>query len=530
MKQRTKKPKPSALSDAQTTAMDALGSYHEVLACLTNAGSSMRKKSTPKAQLRYIDRVDGLENLYRTFASVAPAVPAAPDEEWNPLSQRPHAPLPPSVGGELGLEVTALKEAVDAFTTLSHELMHVALWEPFFTGTWRPRNKRQFREFSLMAEGFCFFFSDIIVSGLVRVRFPDGEFALARQTPSNALFHPLRAFHALGIVNHDDILSAYLDGFSGKKTPLLKPRGTSNFVEALAARIYEFYSGTLGYLDQMHEALSKIGALGEFFDRFCMIADLPSMLRTDDALLLKEGRLKDYFSAFYKHGQKHTAQLPTSVVTSIQWRRMLQTRAYYALQVRWYLREGLFFAKGWRHTLSHQALAGVEEYLDSLESLLIQLGKQPHRSPLSALAEIDKNYDANVRKFFIQHEVWTGHRWLIVPTRAGGIVSVFDNDDLDERQGRIKILRTVAFIVDELTRQMKASQTVEERAHVLASIQRVSAIGAKCGKGNKTQLKSVAKSLKLELQKPGVRETWALALADFDPCHNLFRELAFSYQ
>ncbi len=520
----------NALSDAQTISMQALETYQKVLDNLTKSGASRKKQARPALKLPYVDTVEGLENLYLSLSSVAPAQPAAVDEEWNPLSQRPHAPLPPPVGGELGLEITGLKEAIDAFTTLSHEMMHVALWEPFFAGKWRPRSRRQFRNFSLMAEGYCFFFSDIIVAGLVRVRFPDGEFALSRQTPSNALFPPIRAFQALGIVEHDDILDIYLEGFTGKKTQLLQPRGTSNFVEALAARIYHFYSGTVGYLDRMYEALSEIGALDEFYHRFCNLPGLPSFLSETDARLASERDFKPYFKAYFQSGQKQLEQLSAGAIDRIRWRRMLQSRAYYVMQVRWYLREGLIIAERWRPDVSRRLLSDVEDYLSELAALLSELGHKPSRSPLPKLSALDLSYDTHVRQILLKHKVWAGHRWLIVPTRAGGLVSVFDDNKLDERATKIKILRTVAFIVDELTRNMKASQTIEQRTAVLAEIQRIAAIGARCGDGRDKNLKAATKALRVALKRPLVRDTWSLPLSALDPSNNLFRELAFSYQ
>jgi hypothetical protein len=529
MKHRSKKAN-SSLIDIETESLKSLKTYHDILSCLTKSGVSLAKKSSPNPKLPYVEAVEGLENLYRSLSSVAPARPAAVDEEWNPLSQRPHSPLPPAVGKELGAEITALKEAVDAFTTLSHEMMHVALWEPFFTGKWRPRNRTQFRNYSLMAEGYCFFFSDIIVSRLVRVQFADGEFALARQTPSNALFHPMRAFEALAITDNKEILDIYLNGFIGKKTILKDSAHASSLVSSLAGRIHEFYKGTLGYLNDMHEVFLEIGVLDEFYQRFCKIPSLPTFLIEEDAQLAKGPDFAPFFRTFFRRGQRHLGHLSEVQITSIRWRRMLQTRAYYAMQVRWFLLEGRFVAKKWQVATSKRVLGHVDSYLDTVEVLLKELSRDPSRSPLQQMAEIDRSYDQDVRHVFIKHDVWAGHRWLIVPKRAGGLVSIFRDSKLEGKAAKINLLRTVAFVIDELTRDMKTSQTVENRVEILAEIEKMSAIGAGCRTRSSKLLMALEKKLSIALMQPIIRQAWSLPLAGFNPRQNLYRELAFSYQ
>lgn len=530
MKRLQSKKAKRTLIDAETESLKALETYHDILSCLTKSGISLKKKSSARLNLPYVQAVEGLENLYESLSTVAPARPAAVNEEWNPLSQRPHSPLPPPVGKELGAEITALKEAIDSFTTLSHEMMHVALWEPFFTGKWRPRNRAQFRDFSLMAEGYCFFFSDIIVSGLVRVRFADGEFAFARQTPSNALFHPVRAFDALGIVDKKEILDIYLEGFTGKKTSLATSGHVSILVSSLAGRIYEFYNGTLGYLNHTHEVFKELGVLDEFYQRFCNLPGLPTFLLDMDTQLAKDADFKHYFESFFRRGQKNLGQLPEEKITSIRWRRMLQSRAYFALQVRWFLLEERIIAKRWPTSISRRVLSQVESYLSLIEEMLTELGRIPSSSPIRKLAALDLNYEQNVRRIFIDHDVWVGQRWLIVPKRAGGLISVFENTNVDGKAANIKLLRTVAFVIDELTREMKSSQTVEMRSEILAEIERIAAIGAACKSGNAKVLKTLEKRLINTLVRPIVKQTWSLPLAAFNPGQNLYRELAFSYQ
>ncbi len=517
-------------SDAQTVGLAALDSYARVLAFLAKSGDSRRPPPPSPAALPFLQSVPGIGNLLLSLSAVAPATPGASDEEWNPLSQRPHTPLPPAVTGELGAEITALKEAVDAFTTLSHEMMHVALWEPFFTGLWRPRSRRRFREFSLMAEGYCFFFSDIIVSGAVRTRLPDGEFALDRQTPSNARFHPARAFQALGIQDHQAVLDIYLDGFSGQRTALWQPRGTNNYTAALAAQVYGFYTGTLRYLDELHAALAAFGGLSAFYRRFCAIPGLPTFLGPAHARRAADADLKPYFAEFFRSGLANLGGLTSTQVASVRWRRMLQMRAYHATQVRWLLHEGLVAARAWPAPRRRQLVAAVDAYLDGLHALLLQLARQADASPLSALKQLDARYDAQVRARFLADDAWVGHRWLIAPRRAGGRISLFDTPPAGPRAAKVALLKTVAFLVDELTRRMRDDQTVAARTAILAQIQRIAGLGAAGGGGDTKRTKAAARKLRTELARPELLEIWSVPLASFDPVGNRYRELVFSYQ
>ncbi len=475
--------------------MNGLEAYADVLTRLRGGRSS--------GKLPFLDALPGIDALFRTMVAVAPARPGAPDEEWNPLSQRPHTPLPPAITTELGAEVTVLKEAVDAFTTLCHEMLHIALWEPLFAGKWRPRTREEFLEFALRGEGYCFIFSDIVLTSAVRVKLPDGEFALERQTPSSAVFAPVRAFSAMGIKDHGKILDIYLDAFNGEQTKLWQAKGKNDFAAALAARTYDFYAQSVAYLGDFHAGLQAFGVFTEFYDRFCAI---PGLATFSGLVPTVDPRV--YFKEFFGKGMKSLASLSPAAVGQIRWRRMLQMRAYFVLQVRWLVADGLTFGKT---SVPKKVLDETGGYLDGVEALL------RGSADAKKLAALDARYDSQVRGPLRRGDVWVGERFLILPRRAGGKVSVFAKA-IPGRAGKASRLVTIAYLVDELTRRMKASRTVEERTEILAEIERVSGLARTSG------------PLGPVLKRPGVRETWSLPLAAVDPASNGFRELAFSYQ
>lgn len=509
----------------------ALSSYARILEFMSVAGDATSSLPLSDINEPFIRDTKGLRNLLISMSSVAPARPDTSEEEWNPLSQRPHALLPAAYIDELGSEITALKTAVDEFTILTHELMHVALWEPFFAGYWRPRSKSDFRKFSLMAEGFCYFFSDIVVSGAVRVRLPDGEFALERQTASNARFHPVRAFKAAAITNHQNILDIYLDGFSGQQTALWQPRGTNDFAASLAAQAYDFYKGTLGYLSAMYGALSAFGCMSEFFKRFCAIDGLPSFLDRNQVPQTEGTSLKRYFSDFFGTGLDQLDGLTQTQITPIRERRALQMRAYYALQVRWLLTENHITTNQpepkWNQA---QVTDEINRYLEGIEALLHQLARQPDASPKHQLAALDARYSSEVRATFVRMDAWAGLRWLIAPKRAGGCINIRRSESANDQAAQRHITQTVTFLVEELAARLTQSSDIKKSAKLLQLIKTLAELGGIAGHGNSAQIRRAEKSLKRALAKRDILELWSLPLANFDPVHNKFRELLFSYQ
>lgn len=519
------------MKTSHPTGPAAIESYIGVLAFLTDSGKGRKRRSTSPAELLFIRNVQGVEALFQTMSAVGAATPGARDEEWNPLSQRPHSPLPPTPSHALGVEIYALKAAVDAFTTLAHEMMHVALWEPFFTGRWRPRGRQSFTEFSLLAEGYSFFFSDIVVSGAVRTRLPDGEYALERHTSENARFHPIRAFHALGIDSHEEILDIYLEAFCGQKTRLWQPRGASAYAASLAAQVHDFYEGSLLALHELRVAIEAFGGIAEFYRRFCAIPGLPTFL--GEAKASAPGgasNLKAYFAGFFRSGIQRLDSLPDVEIARIRARRALQMRAYYALQVRWLISEGLVMGRGLSAPVRHRLARHVSDYLNGLEGLLKDLAKTTDaESATGDLERLDADYDMQVRAPLEAHDAWVASRWMIVPRRAGGSISVKESGPAKDRDAKLVLLRLAAYLIDELTRRMRGSKTIDERAAVMEQIRRVAAFGA-AGEGSAAATHQALRRLRSELARPHLRELWSVPMSSFDPSRNRFRELVFSYQ
>ncbi len=516
--------------EAPTGSQNALASYFDMLAFLGASGHSQFSVPAKLPELPFLQQTPGMKHLFLTMSSVAPAVPDTSDEEWNPLAQRPHAVLSPMVADELGAELTALKLAIDNFTILSHEMMHVALWEPFFVGRWCPKNRKSFQAFSLMAEGYCYFFTDIHVSSAIRVRLPDGEFALDRQSPSNALFHPIRAFQSAEIHDPNEILDIYLNGFSGQPTRLWQSPEEHILASSLAAQAFAFYRGSLSYLDELYPVLNSFGALTQFYRRFCSIEGLPSFIPAELGNSLQSSEdLSFYFKEFYAQALPHAALLTQEQIEGVRMRRMLQMRAFYALQVEWLLENNLVYAREFKVQHRKALLKEVSLYVEQLESLLHNLAQGSREQTSARLKELDAHYEGKVRSSFLRLRAWVGHRWLIAPKRAGGLISLKGPASSSKSKTTAHLAHIAQFFVETLAESLAETKTTKARAKVLERIQSIAKLGALCASG-KGPTKATWQQLLAEAVAPDLISTWSVPLASFDPFHNQYRELLFSYQ
>lgn len=546
-------------------AHNCLHTYKKFLTYLQGQGQA-RRHGHPETlpEHAFVQSIPGFTKLISTLASVAPAFPDANDEEWNPLSQRPHAPLTPAIApNELGHEILALKEAIDAFTTLAHEIMHIALWEPFFVGQWHPRTKSRFVNFSLEAEAFCFFYTDIVISGAIRIRFPDGEFALARQTPSNTLFHPGRAFAAVGLRDTKEILNIYLRSFRGDVDPVLQRLSSSPYLADLSKQTFDFYQGSLPYLDQLYSALGSFGIWDEYYKKYCKIPGLPALFSARDTQASGKSFSK-YFNSFWDHGLTELSCLDTNLLIRIRYRRMAQTRAYYALQLRWILQQGLVTGGLLSKKMQRNCLINLNQYLSDIQNLLHTTTQTRCPDFLRQLSQLDRSYEQQVRSELLSRNLWIGQRWMIAPKRANGLIQatltgqaqplaesqanppkapkrsdklseVYKNSQACPKPTsthaiQIQLLELISYALAELTTQMQQTKTIATRSLYLTQIARISRIAGRCRRSDDSELEVIKFKIKREFSRPPLLALWSLPLASIDPVNNHYRELIFSYQ
>ncbi len=457
-----------------------------------------------------------LRALFQTFSTGAPAVPDTSSEEWNPISQRPHlALLSPGQEG-LASEFQALKNGVDGFTILAHEMMHVALWEPFFAGEYLPSSCDEFVKFSLAAEGFCYFYSDIVLAPHFRARFPDGELALARQTASSSYFHPCRAFESLGITDLNEILSIYLQGFLGGSTKLWVKKGRSDEASSLAFQAFEFYQHSVPLIKDLYFALQKFGGLKKLSQLFAQPRNIPHFSRPEDAIHLKTGDFYAYFKGFYEHTLPQLAGLPEPALVKIKLRRAIQMRGYYSLSVESYLKSENIVVHSPTRLDRSSLLGEIDRYQKGLATLALNL--EHDDLILAKLRSLDQRYNKNVRKKLSQALVYTGERYLIAPKRGSGLFS-------RTLKSRSAALKNIAYLIKELaTHYEEKGLSPTEFQHAIGGLLTVQDLLMK------KQLKKAEGAWQKILKLDAILNIWALPLTDFNPLAERYRELYFSYQ
>jgi hypothetical protein len=539
-------------------AIRPLGYYESLMEIVKEQGKSIGSSSGPSIEgqdiLSQLLESECLKNLFSTMVAIAPARSGDADEEWNPLSQRPHIPLLAQIDPfELGAEIIALKESLDGLATFTHEMMHVALWEPFFAGLWKPKNQDQFRKFSLLAEGFCFFYTDICVCGAVRARFPDGEFAFERSSPGQARFHPIRAFKALGIEDHESILQIYLDGFSGSSTPLWQRKGGSMFAASLAQQAFDFYQGSLKYLKELYGTLSVFGCFRSFYRDFCSVSSLPSFVNSSSLKFLVNDDLKGYFQFFFKKILKNLHLLSPLEINRIRFRRMIQMRAYYTAQIQWILKHDKFITPHSRPVApkTYQAfklsqrdrqnlLDDVLSYRSGLKKIILLLSTDltPDLSEaMILLGGLDRDYEKKIRHVFLKKNLWVGTRRFIAPKRAGGwidaclskspIDSSFHKNPMGQDMPDL-ILFILESSLDSIGSMKTTTAKWRQLSSILDTIQSLRLTGSHKQRSSTTKAK--AKSWMESLSHRDILALWSVPLWSFNPLENEYRELLFSYQ
>jgi hypothetical protein len=466
-----------------------------------------------------------MSSFLSTFSTMAwqdaPDVPP----EWNPFTQRILLRSRPRSVSELGADFEGLEYAITGAMHVIHEACHVLMWEPLFVGAMAELDASTFVQMSMGFEGFCFWYPDIVVAKQLRDRYANGDVVLSRRGASSPHFSPHMAFDALGIDNADRIRQIYLDAFSGLSTPLATKVGMAHAASrSLARRIYGFYAR--GKLDvaRLYTELNRVKLFGDFARRF-WLSGLPSAL--PDALLARtragEISLDEYCDEIAGAGFRWIAGLDEARLMAVAFRRMVQTRAYFAWTVRHVLREQLFVGPsgaGVPASGVEEIVGQLDHYLARLERILLVMRDRPghvHARDLAgaALAAADRHYDRAVRLRLKRARLWVRNRRQIFP-----------NDSVQLPWGPLR----------------RAEATPRRREHAL---QRCLEIGRGLA-GERRPLppatsevcRRPARDADLDrwirahnrfMTHPEVLPRWSIMLSDVDPCRDSFRELLFVY-
>jgi hypothetical protein len=475
-----------------------------------------------------LDRLPGLTQALGSISSCAqPSFEGRglQREEWNPLSQRPSLPRG-SPRGDAEDRFSLIAQAVEKVVILAHEAMHVLLWEPFFAGRIGRLTETDFTAYSLAFEGYCFFYADIVVTPLLRERFPDGELVLSRSAVSSPYFHPYRVFKALGITDRTQILRTYVQAFGGYETPLVTRRVSSPLVHDFARRAYRFHASHRRDSRRLYRALRHMGLFAGLAERFCRVEGIPSLLGEDLLDTLQESGSLAFCQGLHERGMRRLARAPSAHLQRVRLRRALQTRAYFAFQLRTVLVERLYVPAASLSCRQAAIVTTIDRYLDRLERALGMLTAHvATREIQSAQQQSDRLFSRDVRGPLLAAKAWVGRRELIHPRRELARLDVLacGSEGRGDEQAYLSLVQRLLGMANprHLDGPARRMPSVLLRPLIDGALARGQDEAASC---------AFTGALREALAEPALLETWSVPLSAIDPLHNRFRDLTFVYE
>ncbi|WP_146176577.1 hypothetical protein [Chromobacterium sp. Panama] len=458
-------------------------------------------------------------------------------EEWNPFSQRP---VVPEYQHELATDALdqdfeSQARGVRHYISTAHELVHCLLWEPFFSGSFRPTRK-QFTDLSLAFEGFCFWHSDIILTRNIRAMTPDNELVYQRNCVSQSHFHPYRAFKAAGVTDDLTALDFYLAAFSGYRTPLHD--SDDLFVRNLVRRTIKLYVTHTRSLAAVYRELSRAGTFREFHKRFCSHPGIPKLLSTP---FDPGANTFEYLRWVATIGMPSLSRLPNSQLACVRTRRSIQTRAYHAMQLLSLLRDGKLSNKDGVVASDTCSILKpiVASYLDRLEEAMKALVESctPDIAE-NMVVDADRYYEVEVRRRIQHLDLWVASRTLILgPTtdslRAGQALNLGFSSTFAEASESI-LRKLVHHAIGVYLNKVVAGATPGQNS---ASTIEAMTLGSRL-LGTFEALQSGVSGAREDLvaqlvqffHLDPIRSQWSVPLDSIMPAQGKFRELAFIFE
>lgn len=412
---------------------------------------------------------------------------------WNPLSQRPAIPLINLKSLSTGSTLHQAQQLAALAIVVAHEAIHIALWEPLFTGRLTLGGEAELREAMLSFEAVAFYFTDFVSTGAAAEVHPYLEKAFRMTAVSDHSLHPWQIFGPLK-TKPRDILQVYLDLFQSRK-PRLR---NDAFVSQMKHRIGYLNLRSRPAIAQLWWNLSRGSFFEEYQGRFCR-RGLPALFDR------RVESVESYSHWFAQSALRQIAELQPVGVLAVRRRRAVQTRAYFALQLRASASTGLLSEtppKTWTQAL--------DRYVTGLEDLLTTLAS---RNFESSIRELDLRWDVEILPWARRRKVALTTRHLL--NAHDGLTSIDASRKLPKRERRIltDVLLKRALNAPPLGMRYPADVRADDHAHLIARVARLGVLSA-------TDFRS-------ELMKPGVRELWSAAVSDLRPSENEFQELLF---
>lgn len=455
------------------------------------------------------DGFPGLEQLFGSLTVSSPTrrhVRGRTVEDWNPIAQRmlmSDATLPPLSALELPLGT--LSAHAQTFVEWAHEAIHVFSMEPWLTGERRLTDKNAFRQWYLAGEGLAYWYADIVVTRALRQAAPSLNLVFSRQAVSSASFHPETALAELGLTDAADLRDLYIEAFTGR----WQHAGEERLARAFSDRVRDFYEDSAGTLGNLFHCLDDYGVLDGYWQRFCCIPGLPSLLPAATSCGWQRLDADQAHVWLGSAGLEALSRLDESVLSVVRLRRSLQLRAYYLWMLEQALRKGQIH--GPSAAMQQTATGVLRTLLGDLERALHGLAEGASPAALDAvIASVNQRAD----------EVLAGplaggvmaFRYWIFPAFAptGGLIglwterSAYSDDE------------ALAIATDVFERARRTDEVILLMGAFLQAM--------------RTRAPDRAAALNRLLLDCDVRPTWTVDLADLSFSNDRFRECNFEFR
>jgi hypothetical protein len=457
-------------------------------------------------------------------------------KEWNPFSQRVYMQSASDLSdAEKMMDVDQIIDSIGRFLELSHEAMHILLWEPLFVGFAKsPITSKTFSELSLCFEGFCFWYADIIITKNLRERFLDGEFIFNRNAVSQPGFHPYRAFSILGINDPIKILDLYGEIFSGKKDTLFYRKKSDLYIGDLLERFGGFYVYSINSIRLLYKEYEAMNFFSEYKVRFCDKDGLPSLLNDDLLLIDWQKNPQEYCKKIFKIALPSINAITKRQLTRVQQRRSIQTRAYHAYGIISALNRGLVFSAKRQEYKRNLFKRNLEIYLVKLESALMLLAKNGSIVKVQHMMnQADIFYSKYIRVYSEKNSLWLNSRFLLFPNLTGTFNRfgrLGESEELKWNEMNALTRHALRISYDYLNQLLNKKSELKNQTRIRSKIGKlILAVPKSRNHASSSEIKKWKSAFNSLVLDKEILKIWSVELCKCDPQKNKFREVNFVY-
>lgn len=467
----------------------------------------------------------GITNFLNTFPSASPSTMTPHIEEWNPFSQRPLLEMKEEINDDMGKEFAELAHLVYRYIILLHESMHVLMWEPFFCGKFVPK-KKDFLELSLLFEGFCFWYADFVTNNQIALFFPDGGKVFTTHAVSQIQYHPKNVFKKINIRQKKEILNTYLNAFCGRETVFSEIKNDI-LVNEFSKRFYGFYEGTQSAPMNMFDVFCKINLFEDYFDKFCNIKNMPTLLLKSEEKLIQQGRYSDYVFKIYNTTMNGINKMNVDDILSVRMRRAIQTRAYYLYQIIFLIRSKNFSSKKSLNT--NTVMTRLHKYENLLEHALKTLCETGKIHLAKRLVnQADSYYNKNIL-LLMGDNVRTSYKHQIMPALPHHVLVSPNDKRLGLNQKKI-VAYSKALVGSSLDEIANVCDGSKNAVDLLKLLKKITLIISNFDKNPRSKINpQLSNYLDQFIAHPLIAKDIFLSLNTFNPKKNTFREIIMGY-